>query len=228
MHDYSMLAEGDQVLVAVSGGVDSLVLAWLLDQWRAKAPIHYELRFVHVDMGFSGESQELAGQLSPVAWVRRELARMGLDLEVVRGQRLGTEKEGSCFLCARHRRQQLFELARESRCNKLAFGHHQDDLIETLFLNMLFSGNISTMVPRQDLFDGRLALIRPLAYLVKSEVEAIASRLGFQPLANPCPLAGQTQREQVRVWLGQLYAQEPAARGSIFAAMGNVREDYLL
>ncbi|MBC8208320.1 MAG: tRNA 2-thiocytidine biosynthesis protein TtcA [Desulfobulbaceae bacterium] len=228
MHDHAMLAEGDRVLVAVSGGVDSLVLAWLLDYWRAKAPIFYALRMVHVDMGFSESVDELAGQVTPVSWVRRELARVGLEMEAVRGRRLGGKDKESCFLCARNRRQQLFELAREWKCNKIAFGHHQDDLIETLFLNMFYSGNISTMIPRQDLFAGRLTLIRPLAYIIKAEIEKIANRLGFQCLVNPCPLAGRTRREQVRGWLDEIYEQEPSARSSIFTAMGNVRQEYLL
>ena len=250
MQTYSMLSHGDCVLVAVSGGVDSLVLAWLLQMWLKKAPISYTLRVVHIDMGFRGQG----GGVNPVEGIRRQLHRFGIPLVVEQARELAEaqamagvsvsprlpgpvslvssmdkeQPERSCFLCARQRRHQLFDLAREYGCNKIAFGHHKDDLIETLFLNMLYSGNISTMVPRQDLFAGRLALIRPLAYIEKHEVQDIAVTLGLVPVDNLCPLAGNTQRDHLRKMLQTLYQQDPGVKASIFASMANVRQGYLL
>ena len=98
-----------------------------------------------------------------------------------------TEKHGPVFPAPGKRRNQLFELARENGYTKIALGHHKDDLVETLFLNMLYSGNISTMVPRQDLFGGKLSLIRPLAYLEKTEVRRIADRAGDQTGGKSLP-----------------------------------------
>jgi len=224
MQTYSMLSHGDCVLVAVSGGVDSLVLAWLLQMWLQKVPISYTLRVVHIDMGFRGPGND---EPDPVAWIRSQLQRFGIPLLVKKARELD-EAERSCFLCARQRRHQLFDLAREYGCNKIAFGHHKDDLIETLFLNMLYSGNLSTMVPRQDLFEGRLALILPLAYIEKDEVQELAKNLGLVPVDNLCPLAGSTRRDQVRKVLQTLYDQDPGVKASIFASMANVREGYLL
>ncbi|MEK6201992.1 MAG: tRNA 2-thiocytidine biosynthesis protein TtcA [Desulfobulbaceae bacterium] len=224
MQTYSMLSHGDAVLVAVSGGVDSLVLAWLLQMWLQKAPIKYTLRVVHIDMGFREEGK---GGTNPVDMIREQLERFGIPLFVEQAREL-KEEERSCFLCARQRRHQLFDLAREHGCNKIAFGHHKDDLIETLFLNMFYSGNLSTMVPRQDLFDGRLALIRPLAYIEKHEVQEMAMTLGLAPVDNLCPLAGNTRRDQVRKLLQTIYEQDPGIKASIFASMANVREGYLL
>jgi tRNA 2-thiocytidine biosynthesis protein TtcA len=224
MQAYSMLSHGDCVLVAVSGGVDSLVLAWLLQMWLQKAPISYTLRVVHIDMGFREPGNDGP---DPVERIREQLDRFGIPLLVEQARELA-EAERSCFLCARQRRHQLFDLAREYGCNKIAFGHHKDDLIETLFLNMLYSGNISTMVPRQDLFDGRLALIRPLAYIEKDEVHELAMTLGLVPVDNLCPLAGNTRRDQVRSVLQTLYDQDPGVKASIFASMANVREGYML
>jgi len=238
MQNYAMLSHGDCVLVAVSGGVDSLVLAWLLQMWLRKAPISYSLRVVNIDMGFRGAEDDA----NPVDEISRQLHRFGIPLLVAPAGKTAAElapasaamdpgqgrSEQTCFLCARQRRHQLFELARDYGCNKIAFGHHKDDLIETLFLNMFYSGNLSTMVPKQKLFDGRLALIRPLAYVEKHEIKAIAEKLGIVPVDNFCPLAGTTRREHVRRLLQNMYAQDPAIKASIFAAMANVREGYLL
>jgi tRNA 2-thiocytidine biosynthesis protein TtcA len=231
MQDYAMLSHGDSVLVAVSGGVDSLVLAWLLHMWLRKAPISYGLRVVHIDMGFwGGESggDDGGDGLNPVERIRRQLLGFNIPLQVYPAKPPEEGAVRSCFHCARQRRHQLFDLAREYGCNKIAFGHHKDDLIETLFLNMLYGGNLSTMVPRQDLFFGRLALIRPLAYIEKQEVRRIAMALGFTAVANGCPLAGDTRREYVRGLLQMMYDQDPGVKASIFAAMANVRKGYLL
>jgi tRNA 2-thiocytidine biosynthesis protein TtcA len=138
------------------------------------------------------------------------------------------EQSRTCFLCARNRRSQLFDLAREQNFNKIAFGHHKDDLIETFFLNTIYSGNISTMVPRQDLFGGSLSLVRPMAYLEKHEVREIAAELGLVPVKNLCPLSEDTRREKVRTLLQGLYIDEPGAKDSVFAALANVRREYLL
>lgn len=232
MQDYSMLSHGDSVLVAVSGGVDSLVLAWLLHMWLRKAPVSYALRFVHIDMGFRGRSsrgQNGGGSINPVAEICNQLSRFNIPLQVEQA-REPVEQGGNqgCFGCARQRRHQLFDLAQQYGCNKIAFGHHRDDLIETLFLNMLYGGNLSTMVPRQDLFSGRLALIRPLAYLEKHEVEKIARDLDLAAVSNLCPLAGDTRRDEVRGILQTIYDHAPGAKASIFAAMANVRQGYLL
>ncbi len=246
-----MLSHGDCVLVAVSGGVDSLVLAWLLQMWLKKAPIHYTLRVVHIDMGFRGQGD---GDINPVDGIRRQLHRFGIPLVVEKARETAETlvmagvsvaprlsgsvslvssmdkdpPERSCFLCSRQRRHQLFDLAQEYGCNKIAFGHHKDDLIETLFLNMFYSGNLSTMVPRQDLFDGRLTLIRPLAYIEKHEVQDIAVSLGLVPVDNLCPLVGNTRRDHLRKMLHTLYQQDPGVKASIFASMANVRQGYLL
>lgn len=231
MHDYSMLSHGDCVLVAVSGGVDSLVLAWLLHLWRKKAPIDYQLRVVHIDMGFWSEKAGGVpgeGGLHPVAEIDRQLRDLNICLQVYPAKPAEEGVEWSCFHCARQRRHQLFDLALAFGCNKIAFGHHKDDLIETLFLNMLYGGNLSTMVPRQDLFAGRLGLIRPLAYIEKQELRQIAGKLGLSPVANGCPLAGDTRREYVRDMLRDMYARDPRIKASLFAAMANVRKGYLL
>jgi tRNA 2-thiocytidine biosynthesis protein TtcA len=231
MLDYQMLANGDRVLVAVSGGIDSLLLAWLLHWWRRKAPITYELQIIHLDMQPQDASAGSAAEL-----VVQELAGAYIDCLVVPADRPAPVAEDSaefpakdvCFKCARSRRNQLFAYARDNGFTSIALGHHCDDIVETFFLNLTCAGNISTMRPRQILFNGGLALIRPLAYLRKNEITAIGKRLGLQPVVSSCPLSGKTRREDVRDMLEYMYAKIPGSREHIFAALGNVRVDYLL
>lgn len=224
MHDYDMLDDGDRVLLALSGGVDSLALAWTLSFWQRKAPISYTLHAITVDHEFWKEHE---GAVSPHASIGSQVTPLGIAYRVERAWDM-TDENRSCYQCARNRRSQLFDLARQGGYNKVALGHHKDDLIETLFLNMLYSGNISTMLPKQQLFEGRLSIIRPLAYLEKDEVIQIADSHGMKPVANLCPLAKDTRREKVRTILAEIYQREPDAKRSIFAALANVREGYLL
>lgn len=224
LHNYSMLSDGDHVLVAVSGGIDSLVLAWLLQHWRKKAPIDYKLFAVHIDMDIWNEEMP---ESNPVEALQIQMEKTHLPLHVEKSLPL-TNEERTCFSCSKLRRKQLFDLASRFKCNKIAFGHHKDDLLETLFLNMFYSGNISTMVPKQELFDGRLAVIRPLAYLEKQEVEEVARKIGLTALSNLCPMAGDTRREQAQKILQDIYNQIPGGKASLFASMKNVREGYML
>lgn len=232
MHDYSMLADGDSILVAVSGGIDSLVLAWILQRWRAKAPIQYTLQAVHIDMDPSEDCQpgEAARQ------VATQVAAIGVPFFSIPARWRPTDnaplhrqsRHDVCFQCARSRRNQLFDQARLAKCNKLAMGHHRDDIIETFLLNLTRSGNISTMAPRQDLFAGRLALIRPMAYLDKEEIITIGEQLQLAPIRPNCPLAEKTQRLEMHQLALMIYDRIPGAKKHIFAALGNIRQEYLL
>ena len=224
MHDYQMLADNDRVMIAVSGGVDSLTLAWLMQHWQQKAPIRYQIHAVHIDMGIDAEATFAVEKQLQLLNLPYTIKKTGFDL-----QKLAERQEKNlCFHCSKKRRNLLFDFARVHDFSKVAFGHHQEDLIETLFLNMLYSGNMSTMVPRQDIFAGTLSLVRPLAYLEKRQIVELAEFLDITPVANPCPVAKDSKREQVRHLLSTLYGRDPKIKANIFSAMGNIKQQYLL
>ncbi len=230
MHDYAMLAEGDSVLVAVSGGIDSLALTQVLAFWQKKAPIRYTMHCVHIDMEGNGAKIGSAADQT-----QRELRRVGFPLTILPARWkpntdtiTGSEAVQICFRCSRSRRKQLFDHAGEQGHNKLALGHHRDDIIETFFLNLTCAGNISTMRPSQELFEGNLHVIRPLAYCHKAEVEKIGRMFGFKGIPSSCPLSERTRRKDIQEIIEHIYKVLPHAGEQIFAAMGNVREDYLL
>jgi len=224
LYDYSMLADGDRVMVGVSGGTDSLTLAWVLRMWQEKAPIHFDVVGQIIDYGFWRQHEGMAG---PEVTIGAQLEKFSINYAIDEAWKIGDESR-TCFQCARDRRSQLFQLARERGFNKIAFGHHKDDIIETFFLNILYSGNISTMLPKQKLFNGSLSIIRPLAYIEKKEVIDIATSLNVSSVAGLCLLADKTRREKVRELLDHLYREVAGGKSSIFAALANVRQEYML
>ena len=224
MHDYSMLADGDRVLIAVSGGVDSLVLTWILNYWQHKAPIRYSILAIYIDNGFdTGTSDK----------VKEQLRRINVQCLVEKTdfwERAAAAENGKsvCYHCARLRRNLLFSIAEQHDFNKIAFGHHKDDILETFFINLLYAGNISTMVPRQELFEGRINIIRPMAYLEKKDIRNIAKKVNMTPVKNPCPKDNDSKRQEARKVVASLSNLDPKVKSNIFAALSNIRQGYLL
>jgi tRNA 2-thiocytidine biosynthesis protein TtcA len=212
VHRYEMLQAGDRIVVGLSGGADSLTMMWM------------ELFAVHIDPGFEGgfsESLETYCENKGFA-LRVEHTDYGV---------LGhssINRENPCFLCSRLRRKRLFEIADELACNKLALGHNKDDIIETLFLNICYSGEISTMVPCQPFFKGQLTVIRPLAFADDKLIRDFAREQNFPEFVNPCPSANNSKRQEIKTVLKRLYRSNNKIKGNIFRAMSRVRPDYLL
>jgi tRNA 2-thiocytidine biosynthesis protein TtcA len=126
------------------------------------------------------------------------------------------------------RRKRLFEIADELGCNKVALGHHKDDIIETLFMNICYAGEISTMVPCQSFFQGRFTVIRPLAFVGEETIVRFANDRKFPEFINPCPSASHSKRHEIKALLKRLYHSNAKIKGNIFRAMSHVKPEYLL
>ena len=224
IHTHQMITDGDHVLVAVSGGKDSLTLLWMLKERIARVPIDYQLTAVHVDPGFGRDS---SGQMKDF-FEKHGFRYRTISTDI--GPRAHSEenRENPCFLCARLRRKRIFELAHELGCKKIAFGHHKDDIIETFFINVFYGASISTMVPVQSFFDGKITIIRPL-YMVDEElIERYSRDMGWPVIDIGCPSAGKSKRQGIKSILQQLYRSNGKVKGNIFHALQNVRSEYLL
>ena len=224
LHRYPMIVDGDRILVGLSGGKDSMTLLWMLHERRSRVPVDYHIEAVYVDPGFDdGPGRALCDfwRDRGIA-IRVETTDFGLRAH-------GPEnRENPCFLCSRLRRQRLFEVAEALGCTKIAMGHHKDDLIETFFMNMFYAGEISTMQPIQPFFQGRFAIIRPLAHAEEDDIRRFARHKEFPSFANPCPSAGVSRRRAVKEMLQGFYRSNRKIRGNLFRAMHNVNSDYLL
>ena len=224
LHQYDMISDGDRILVALSGGKDSLTLMWMLYDRLKRIPINYTLFPVHIDPGFD---DKVHGPLKAYCEKQDIPLRVEItDYGVVAHSR--KNRENPCFLCAWKRRKRLFEIADELKCNKLAFGHNKDDLIETLFINMCYSGEISTMIPCQTFFKGLFTLIRPLAYVDENFIRKFATEQSFPDLINSCPSATASKRKEIKELLNTLYRSNKKIKGNIFSAMKHVNVEYLL
>ena len=190
IHRYSLIQEGDRILVGVSGGKDSLTLLHLLHERSKRVPVHYELMPVYIDLGFdSGKADTLRNFFET-----KKLPNHIEFTDIGRKANSSENRENPCFLCSWERRKRLFHIAYRFKCNKIALGHHKDDIIETLLLNIFYSAEISTMLPLQSLFKGRITLIRPLALLEEKKIERFAREMGL-PLARAAARVPGRRRE---------------------------------
>ncbi len=222
IHHYALIQEGDRILVGVSGGKDSLTLLHLLMERRKRVPIRYDLFPVHIDLGFGSERANA---------LKRFFESHGLSYHIEFtdiGRRANSpeNRENPCFLCSWERRKRLFQLAHRYKCNKIAFGHHKDDIIETLLLNIFYSAEISTMLPLQRLFRGKITLIRPLALIEEREIERYAREKGLPFGPSGCPVSGKTKRSEIKELIRTLEKSNPKIKGNIFRALSNIKLEY--
>lgn len=226
--DFDLIRAGDRILVAVSGGKDSWTLLHILERLRARAPIGFSLLAVNLHHGFEGyRADRIAAHLAAHGF-EHHMARA--EIAPLLESKLAPD-EGCCSLCARLRRGKLYDLAPALGCNKIALGHHKDDLVETLLLNLFFSGQLKSMPPWLRSDDGRNVVIRPLAYVDETDLAAYASARGFPIVCCACPACGvrdNLQRRLIKARLAELERDHPGLRSSILTAMGNVVGSHLM
>jgi tRNA 2-thiocytidine biosynthesis protein TtcA len=222
--DYAMIAPGDRVLVGVSGGADSLTLWKLLNSPMIFVP-PFEVLAVYIDLGFD---RTLETHRTLTDYFGRGQAAYHLEkTEIGSLAHSNYNRKNPCFLCSRLRRKRLFELADQYGCNRIALAHHQDDVIETLLLNIFYAREMGTMNPVQPVFGGKMTIIRPLFYLREQLLKSYAHKTGLPVTAAGCPTAPVSRRAYIKTLLNSLEKDNRLVRRNIFRAIGRVKQDYL-
>lgn len=215
--DFELIADGDRIAVAISGGKDSLTLLELLHRRQRSVPTDYTLVPVHIISDWRCTDQDQR------AWLEQYFQSLGLEyafrkITIMRDER-GHRREPSCFWCAWNRRRALFQTAHELGCNKVAFGHHADDIARTTLLNLLYHGRLETMEPKVEFFKGAITLIRPLAYVPEKEIARFAEAVGFPPQRITCPNAATSRRAKMAQLLRRIEKECPQVKVNLFRAV---------
>lgn len=222
MLDYQMVEEGDRIAVAVSGGKDSLSLMHVLRDRQRVSPVSFELTAVHVDFALSGFNPDILLEYLNAQEFSVHIERS----DYMKGE---TYEEIDCFWWSRNRRKVLFELANREGFTKIAFGHHLDDIVETIVLNQFYRGEIGAMKPKQTLFDGKITLIRPLAYVRERQMLELAQKLKIDRMGqSKCAHDDTSHRMKIKHMLREFEKDNPAIIKNIFNSLSNIRSDYLL
>lgn len=223
--DYNMIEAGDTVLVCMSGGKDSHAMLMLLLALQERAPIDFKLIAMNLDQKQPG---------FPADILPAYLEKLGVEYRIVEADTYSIVKEKipegktTCSLCSRLRRGVIYRTAKELGANKIALGHHRDDIVETLFLNLFFGAKMKAMPPKLATNDRQNIVIRPLAYCAEKDIAAYARQMGFPII--PCDLCGSQenlQRQKVKEMLHAWELEQPGRVNNIFRAIGNVEPSHL-
>ena len=223
--DYQMIEQGDRVMVCLSGGKDSYTLLDMLLSLQRKAPVEFELLAVNLDQKQPGFPQHVLPEY---------LASLNVPYRIVEQDTYSTvtsiipEGKTMCGLCSRLRRGVLYRVAQEEGINKIALGHHRDDIVETLFLNMFYGGKLKAMPPKLLSNDEQNIVIRPLSYCSESEIQKYAKVRDFPII--PCNLCGSQenlQRVQIKQMLQTWERETPGRISSLFHSLQNVTPSHL-
>lgn len=215
--DYQMIEEGDRIAVGISGGKDSLTLLYALHGLMRFYPQKFELHAVTVDLGFDNlnleQIKELCAKLEvPYTIVKTDIAQIIFEER---------KEENPCSLCAKMRKGALNQAIREAGCNKVAYAHHKDDVIETMLMSLIFEGRIHTFSPVTYLDRMNLTVIRPLMYMDEVDVIGFVHKYNVPVVKSPCPADGNTRREYVKDLLRSINLETPGVKERMFTAITN-------
>lgn len=215
--DYQMISPGDHIAVGVSGGKDSLTLLYALQGLKRFYPNAFELLAITVDLGFQESDftpvKELCERLSvPYTVVSTDIGKILFDIR---------QESNPCSLCAKMRKGALNQAARDLGCNKIAYAHHKDDLVETMLLSLIYEGRFYAFSPYTYLDRMDLSVIRPLMYVDEADVIGFKNKYDLPVCKNPCPVDGHTKREYVKKLTKSLEKENPGVRDRMFHAILN-------
>lgn len=217
LEQYNMISENDKIAIGVSGGKDSLTLLYALSGLRRFYPKHFELVAISVDLGFGiqdfSQIKKLCDELNiPLYIVPTEINQIVF---------LDRKESNPCSLCAKMRKGALNDKAKELGCNKIAYAHHKDDIIETMMLSLIYEGRFHSFAPVTYLDRTELYVIRPMMFINESEVIGFAKKNNLPVAKNPCPVDGHTKREYVKNLIKQLNHENPGVKERMFSAIVN-------
>ena len=230
--DYSLIEEGDHILIALSGGKDSLALVELLGKRAQIFVPRFKVTAIHVRVEERAYLSDLSYLQSfcdafrvPLLVRDTSISASGLSsvsdsgLSSISASGLSAKRSNPCFLCSWYRRKTLFDTAQELGCNKIAFGHHKDDIVETLLMNLIFDGKFSTIYPKLQMDKMPLQLIRPLCLIEEKDLSRYAALSGYVRQKQPCPYEHASARTQIKELVSQLESLNPNVRDSLWGAI---------
>ena len=217
LDDYHMITDNDRIAVGISGGKDSLTLLLALHGLMRFYPKPFTLHAVTVDLGFDNldldKIQELCNKIEiPYTIVKTQIAEIVFE---------GHREENPCSLCAKLRKGAFNNAIKKEGCNKIAYAHHRDDMIATMFLSLLYEGRFQALEPVTYLEKSGLTLIRPLLYMRESDVVGFKNKAALPVVKSPCPADGKTRRKYVEELLRRIDRETPGAKNRIFTAIEN-------
>lgn len=227
IQEFHLIEDGDRILCAMSGGKDSFAMLHLLEHLRRRAPIRFELVAVTVDQGYQGFKADVMERYFREAGYTYRIERTNIAEVIDDTMPLG---DTHCSMCARLRRGVLYRIAPDLGCNKIALGHHADDLLETLLMSQFFNGEICSMPPILRARDGRNTVIRPLCYVWEQEIVRFVAEVGFPVIGCACPACGDIslKRKQMKILLERLEREHGGIKASMLRALSNLKTDHLM
>lgn len=224
--DFNLIEDGDRIAVGVSGGKDSLLLCKLFQEMKKDRSKNFEVAFISMNPGFESMDMEK---------FKSNLEELEIPCEVFEANvweiAFKEDPESPCFLCAKMRRGVLYNRVEELGYNKLALGHHFDDVVETTMINMFYAGTVKTMIPKVKSTSGKMELIRPMVYIKEKDIISYTQKNGIEAMGCGCPVeSGKTdsKRKEIKNLLGKLEEKDPNVKQSIFNSMKNINLDYVI